>query len=130
MNALTPEPDPIVSIEDTLSRESLQDENVQSVMHVIDQKKTRHPFLQLAQCVVREGLLYYRDKIYVPESEDLRARILRQHYDNPSAGHLGRAKTFELLSRSYYWKGMNTDTRCYDENCRICGRTKPRHDRH
>jgi hypothetical protein len=130
LNALTPEPDSTPSIEDMLRRESLQDENVQSVIHAVEQKKTRHPFLQLAQCVVREGLLYYRDKIYVPESEDLRIQILRQHHDNPSAGHPGRAKTFELLSRSYYWKGMNTDVRRYVKNCRMCGRTKPRHDRH
>jgi hypothetical protein len=130
LNVLTPEPDSTPSIEDMLRRESLQDENVQSVMHAVKQKKTRHPFLQLAQCVIREGLLYYRDKIYVPESEDLRIQILRQHHDNPSAGHPGRAKTFELLSRSYYWKGMNTDVRRYVKNCRMCGRTKPRHDRH
>lgn len=130
LSSMTPESEPTPSIEDALRRESLHDENVQSVIQAVEQSKVRHPFLQLAQCVVREGLLYYRDKIYVPESEDLRVRILRQHHDNPSAGHPGRAKTFELLSRSYYWKGMNTDTRRYVENCRTCGRTKPRHDRH
>jgi hypothetical protein len=130
LNALTPEPDPVPSTEDMLRKESLQDENIQSVIQAVEQKKTRHPFLQLAQCVVREGLLYYRNKIYVPESDDLRIQILRQHHDNPSAGHPGRAKTFELLSRSYYWKGMNTDVRRYVKNCRMCGRTKPRYDRH
>jgi hypothetical protein len=130
LGSLTAEPDLAPPIEEELRRESSQDENVQSVMQAIEQRKPRHPFLQLAQCIVREGLLYYRDKIYVPESEDLRVRILRQHHDNPSAGHPGRAKTFELLSRSYYWKGMNTDVRRYVENCRTCGRTKPRHDRH
>jgi len=25
---------------------------------------------------------------------------------------------------------MNTDVRCYVENCQMCGRTKPRHNRH
>jgi hypothetical protein len=102
LGSLTAEPDLAPPIEEELRRESSQDENVQSVMQAIEQRKPRHPFLQLAQCIVREGLLYYRDKIYVPESEDLRVRILRQHHDNPSAGHPGRAKTFELLSRSYY----------------------------
>ena len=108
----------------------LEDENIASVLRALEQGKNRHPFLQLAQCQYKDRLLYYREKIYVPEFEDLRVKIIRQHHDNPSAGHPGRAKTFELLSRNYCWKGMSTDVRQYVLNCRTCGRIKARHDRH
>jgi hypothetical protein len=130
LNAMTPELEPTTTIEEALRLESRNDENVRSVIQAVEQGKNKHPFLQLSQCQVGEGILRYRDKIYVPEANELRVRILQQHHDHPSAGHPGRAKTFELLSRSYYWKGMNTDTRRYVQNCRTCGRTKPRHDRH
>jgi hypothetical protein len=107
-----------------------EDENTASVLSAIEQEKNRHPFLQLAQCEAKEELLYYRDKIYVPEYGDLRTKIIRQHHDNPSAGHPGRTKTFELVSRYYCWKGMNSDVRQYVSNCRTCGRIKARRNRH
>jgi hypothetical protein len=130
VNTLIVNSEPLPPIEVVIRQESQNDENVLSVMYAVEQGKNKHPFLQLSQCQVQEGILRYRDKIYVPDSDELRIRILQQHHDHPSAGHPGRAKTFELLSRSYYWKGMNTDTRRYVQNCRTCGRTKPRHDRH
>lgn len=130
VNTLSPSPSQPLPIEEAIRQESQNDENVLSVLHAVEQGKNKHPFLQLSQCQAREGILRYRDKIYVPDSDNLRVRILQQHHDHPSAGHPGRAKTFELLSRSYYWKGMNTDTRRYVQNCQTCGRIKPRHDRH
>jgi len=49
------------------------------------------------------GLLLYRGKIYIPHSieDTLRQQIVQIHYDLPSARHLGRWKTYELVSRNY-----------------------------
>jgi predicted amidohydrolase len=101
---MTPEPptqDQQEEIQQLLKTGTREDENTALVLSAIEQKKNRHPFLQLAQCEAKGELLYYRDKIYVPEYEDLRTKVIRQHYDNPSAGHPGRTKTFELVSRHY-----------------------------
>lgn len=72
-----------------------------SVLQALEQGKNRHPFLQLAQRQHKDQLLYYRDRMYVPELENLRVKIIRQYHDNLSAGYPGRAKTFELLPRNY-----------------------------
>ena len=50
------------------------------------------------------GLLLYRGKVYIPKSTDdhLRRRIVQIHHDLPSAGHPGRWKTYELVSRNYW----------------------------
>jgi hypothetical protein len=133
LGTITPEPtiqDQQEEIQQLLKKGTQEDENTASVLSAIKQKKNRHPFLQLAQCQAKEGLLYYRDKIYVPEYEDIRTKIIRQYHDNPSAGHPGRTKTFELVSRYYCWKGMSLDVRQYVSNCRTCGRIKARRDRH
>jgi hypothetical protein len=131
-DAMTPEPiqDDRPEIENLLQTGSREDENVASVLQALEQGKNRHPFLQLAQCQQKNGLLYYREKIYVPDYEDTRTRVIRQHHDTPSAGHPGRTKTFELVSRHYCWKGMNSNVRQYVSNCRTCWRIKPRRDRH
>ena len=56
------------------------------------------------------GLLLYRGKVYIPQSVDdtLRQQIVQMHHDLPSAGHPGRWKTYELVSRNYWWPGMTT----------------------
>ena len=35
-------------------------------------------------------------------------------------GHNGTARTYMLLKRTYYWKGMKTDTSNYVKQCKLC----------
>jgi hypothetical protein len=83
--------------------------------------------LRSAEWSERDGLLCFRDRIYVPDVADVRRRIVAQHHDTKIAGHPGRWKTLELVSRSYYWPQM---TRCigqYLKTCDLCLRTQVQH---
>ena len=87
--------------------------------------------ISLAECSVRDGRLYYNDRLYVPRHEPLILHLLQSHHDPPSCGHPGQAKTFELLSRTYYWPNMRKDTSRYVRNCQVCSRSKTTtHGRH
>ena len=35
-------------------------------------------------------------------------------------GHNGTARTYMLLKRTYYWKGMKTDISNYVKQCKLC----------
>ena len=35
-------------------------------------------------------------------------------------GHNGSARTYMLLKRLYYWKGMKTDINVYVKQCKLC----------
>ncbi len=74
------------------------------------------------------GLLLYRGKVYIPKSTDdhLRQRIVQIHHDLPSAGHPGRWKTYELVSRNYWWPGMSVFVKNYVTGCDTCQRMKNR----
>lgn len=74
------------------------------------------------------GLLLHRGKVYIPKSEDneLRRQVLQMHHDLPSAGHPGRWKTYELISRNYWWPGLTTDVKRYVAGCDMCQRMKNR----
>lgn len=73
------------------------------------------------------GLLLRRGKVYVPkEPKELRTKILELHHDHVTAGHFGRWKTYELLSRNYWWPGMTTMVKQYVEGCDTCQRMKNR----
>jgi len=70
--------------------------------------------------VLKEG------KIYVPKNEELRAEVVRLHHNVLTAGHGGRWKTVELVTRNYWWPGVTRDVRKYVEGCDLCQRMKNR----
>jgi hypothetical protein len=47
------------------------------------------------------GFLRCDNRIYVPESNDLRLRVLRNTHDHPLSGHFGQNQTLELICREY-----------------------------
>jgi len=76
--------------------------------------------LQSAEWSEHDGLLYYRGSIYVPNTSDLRRRIVSLCHDTKVAGHPGRFKTLELVSRSYWWLNMSRYVGMYVSHCNLC----------
>ncbi|UYV83328.1 hypothetical protein LAZ67_23000576, partial [Cordylochernes scorpioides] len=54
----------------------------------------------------------------------LRPDVLRSLHDNPTAGHLGLAKTHDRIRRKYLWPGLLRSIRKYVGHCRECQRRK------
>ena len=69
----------------------------------------------------KNGLLLYRRKVYIPHSveDTLWQQIIKIHHDLPSARHPGWWKTYELVSRNYWWPGMTTFVKKYVTGCDI-----------
>jgi hypothetical protein len=75
-----------------------------------------------------EGLLRLDNRIYVPDTNDLRLRILRHKHDHPLSGHFGQNRTLELIRRDYTWPGICTFIKDYMSSCTSCAHAKvPRH---
>ena len=53
-----------------------------------------------------------------------REAALRENHDEPTAGHLGIAKTIARLSHRYYWPGMFRDAAKHVRGCLQCQRYK------
>jgi len=73
-------------------------------------------------CIIADDLLMFKDRIYVPKSE--RLEVLKICHDNRMAGHPGNRKTFQLLSKSYWWPSIRRDCKSYVESCQTCCRSK------
>ncbi len=71
-----------------------------------------------------EGLVLYQGKVYVPQDPLLRHDIVHAHHDTPVAGHPGRWKTLELVSRNYWWPGLSRYVARYVAGCDTCQRVK------
>jgi len=80
--------------------------------------------IQLAECSEQDGRLYVQGRLFVLTTTPLRLWLLRSCHDNVAAGHPGRAKTYELLSRNYFWPNMNQRVRRYVRNCYTCSRSR------
>jgi hypothetical protein len=88
--------------------------------NIIDKLNTDHSRFQ-----IRDGLLINEDnKIYVPNDQELRELLIREHHDSVVGGHLGMDKTQDFLSRNYYWPQMSAAVRRYVRQCTTCITTK------
>ena len=56
-----------------------------------------------------EGMITWKNRIYVPKDRALRGDIIRAHHDKRTAGHPGRYKTQELITRNYWWPYIQSD---------------------
>ncbi|KAL2887161.1 Retrotransposable element Tf2 155 kDa protein type 1 [Ceratocystis lukuohia] len=95
---------------------------------ILNPETSRLLTLTLTKCSEREGYLYVQDHLYVPESDALKAELLRLYHDSPVSGHPGRSKTYDLLFREYYWPGMARYIAYWVHQCHTYRRTTPFHD--
>jgi len=52
--------------------------------------------------------LYYKGRLYIPDSLVLKRTIMSKEHDTLVAGHIGQDKTVELVRRNFFWPQMNS----------------------
>ncbi|SCZ91750.1 BZ3500_MvSof-1268-A1-R1_Chr5-1g07649 [Microbotryum saponariae] len=115
---------PSSEIADLIKSRLLHDPASLRVINDLNRDASLHPDFAL-----QDGFLLQRHKIYVPDFEPLKVKLLRQVHDSPPSGHFGQAKSFELLDRNFVWPGMRAFVNDYVRSCDSCQRNKPSHHR-
>ncbi|KAK4690845.1 hypothetical protein P7C71_g6036, partial [Lecanoromycetidae sp. Uapishka_2] len=92
------ESDPDVpSIDDALWEAYQLDGYIISILNAYETGQRTLKGFPLAEAEVRGDRIWYDERIYVPDYEELRLRIIRNAHDPPAAGHPGNAKTCEIV---------------------------------
>ena len=66
---------------------------------------------------LEDGLVLYKKRYYVPNSNEVTLTVTRRCHDAKVAGHFGRDKTMERMTRTYYWPDMDQWVRNYVRTC-------------
>ena len=89
-------------------------------------KKAGVKAIQGEEWKIEGELVLKEEKVYVLKDEKLRTEIIQLHYDVPMAGHGGKWKMVELVTRNYWWPGVTREVGRYVEEYDLCQRMKNR----
>ena len=80
--------------------------------------------IELGDCEIHDAMLYVNRKLYVPEVDDTRTKVLQTMHETPPTGHAGRTSTYLRTSSYYYWPRMTESVSRYVKSCYTCKRAK------
>jgi hypothetical protein len=72
----------------------------------------------------KEGLVYFKDRLYIPDTPDLRSAILKEYHTTPTAGHSGLQPTLARIAASFLWPGIHHDVKEFIQRCDVCQHNK------
>ena len=125
--ALEPEPEPALELEAEPEPETLL-ARIKAALHkdqttkvIIDRWNDQE---QPDDLTIEDGLLHHQGHIWVPDDLELKRDVLSSCHDGPTAGHFGVQKTFELVTRTFYWPGLRKFVKRFVSTCDTCQRNK------
>ena len=74
----------------------------------------------IAFTVNEDGVLYYKDRVCVPDDNDLRKAILEEAHSGSFAIHPGSTKMYQDLKMSFWWSEMKRDISEFVTKCLVC----------
>jgi hypothetical protein len=97
----------------------LEDEKVQEIKRNIKEEKS--PGFSKND----EGVLWYKERICVPNFKELKDTILREAHESAYSIHPEGNKMYHDLKATYWWYGMKRDVAEYVALCDTCGLLQP-----
>ncbi|KAF8405746.1 hypothetical protein HHK36_007823 [Tetracentron sinense] len=72
----------------------------------------------------KNDILFYKGRVLLSPSSDLRSDLLHEFHDSKLGGHSGILRTYHRLGQSFYWEGMKKEVQAYVAACDVCQRNK------
>ncbi|KAI3815748.1 hypothetical protein L1987_15429 [Smallanthus sonchifolius] len=85
--------------------------------------------VELVQETKANGLLYYLDRIWVPDRNELRIFLMNESHKTRYSVHPGADKMYMGLRQQYWWPGMKKDIALFVAKCLTCSKVKAEHQK-
>lgn len=66
--------------------------------------------------------LYFKSRLYVPNCNSWRLKLLLEFHDGPMSGHSGFLRTYKRLTRNFMWPGIKKNVKTLVAECDVCQR--------
>lgn len=74
---------------------------------------------------LQQGIIRYKDKIWVGHSKDIQLRIIASLHASPVGGHSGFPVTYRRIKNLFAWPGQKKMVHQFVAECTICQQAKP-----
>uniref|UniRef100_A0A0W0EU24 Integrase catalytic domain-containing protein n=1 Tax=Moniliophthora roreri TaxID=221103 RepID=A0A0W0EU24_MONRR len=71
-----------------------------------------------------DGILYYKNRVYVPNDSKLQKHLVKSIHEALLHGHPGQWNTVDQIQRDYWWPGMTKYIKSFVDGCVACQQMK------
>jgi hypothetical protein len=99
-------------------------EAIRSKVQKLPTRINKQKIISIGECFLdNNGLLRFRNRIWIPDFEPLRTSIIQMIHDFYLIGYPGKNLTYALLSKQFFWPNAARKVKQMLSNCATCRRT-------
>ena len=76
-----------------------------------------------------QGILRFSSRIWIPNVEELKNKILHEAHNSRFSIHPGSTKMYQDLKKNFWWPNMKREVADWVSKCYVCQRVKAEHQR-
>lgn len=74
--------------------------------------------------IVREGILFFQNRIVVPNLQQLKGPFFHAYHNVPTAGQGGSMKTYKAIAEVFFWRNMRKEVIEFIKGCQVYQKVK------
>ena len=114
----------LIAKPDLLNRVLEEQKSDEKISTIVSQNRERK---ETEFSVNEDGSLYYRDRVCVPNDDELKKSILEEAHSGSFIMHPDSTKMYRDLKTSYWWSEMKRDVLEFVAKCMVCQKVKAEH---
>ncbi len=124
------EEDSELSLFDRIKSVNQKDSTCTAIRDAIQNRKKSFDEMLLKKFELIEDTLFFKKKLWVFESDELKLKIIRKVHDQSTSEHSNVRRTCKYLNKWYYWSQSKQLMKRYVKNCHVCRRFKSSRDKY
>jgi hypothetical protein len=100
------------------------------IRKVLQENKKSHNEMLLKKFKSIENTLFFKEKLWIFELNQLKLNIIKKIHDQSVSEHLDVRRTCKYLYKWYYWSQTKQSIKRYIRNCHICKKFKTIRDKY